>query len=272
MSRSAGRTDRVRADRPDTERRHLDGDTGVRDGGDWVLNGPSGSTRECTRPPMTWSSPDLGGAVTRGHTAFFVPTDRRGLVDFHWWTLNSRRPRRGHPARRAGAGQCDLRCEAAGCVAHVHAENRIRQAASGWRRRSSDRPEVAYAGSGHLRPAAATRQAIQCRWWSCIRGGAVRGLVRRPRGSWTGCRHMNHQRQVSMCNYRATGGLRGGRPGHAGDGGWATPGTRRSSTLPPTTAGTASPRLREVQIRRWPATVRVRRPAQGPFRCRRCVR
>ena len=62
-----------------------------RDGDEWVINGPSGGTPACTRPPTTTSSARTSGnpGEAAGITSFIVPVDSPGFnVEFMWWTYN----------------------------------------------------------------------------------------------------------------------------------------------------------------------------------------
>lgn len=186
--------------------------TGVRDGGDWILNGAkrfNSGMHHATHDVVFARTSGKPGAA-RGITAFFVPTEAPGFsVDFHWWTFNM-------PTDHAEVTIRDVRvpdsaifgAEGEGLAVaqtFLH-ENRIRQAASGVGagQYCIDR-SVAYARERHtFGQPLASRQAIQ---WPLVElqteAEMLRGLVRKTAWELDRVPHMEISDKVSMCNYRA---------------------------------------------------------------------
>jgi len=186
--------------------------TGVRDGGDWVINGQkrfnTGLHRATTDLIFARTSGKPGDA--RGITAFLVPTKAPGFeVAFMWWTFNM-------PSDHAEVKLSNVRVpddailggEGEGLIvaqAFVH-ENRIRQAASslGAAQYCIDE-SVAYARKRIVfgKPLA-TNQAIQFPLAELhTEAEMVRGLVHRTAWHLDRNDHLDVSDRVSMANYRA---------------------------------------------------------------------
>jgi alkylation response protein AidB-like acyl-CoA dehydrogenase len=186
--------------------------TGVRSGGDWVINGQkrfnTGLHLATTDLIFARTSGKPGDA--RGITAFLVPTRAPGFeVAFMWWTFNM-------PTDHAEVRLTDVRVpdgailggEGEGLLvaqAFVH-ENRIRQAASslGAAQYCVDQ-SVAYARKRvTFGKPLATNQAIQ---FPLVELHAecemVRGLVHRTAWHLDRQDHLEVSDLVSMANYRA---------------------------------------------------------------------
>lgn len=186
--------------------------TGVKDGGDWILNGQKRFNSGMHSANYDFVFARTGGKLgeANGITCFIVPADAPGFsVDFMWWTFNM-------PSDHAEVTLKDVRVPHAAILGEegrglalaqifLH-ENRIRQAASGVGAAQYCLDEsVAYAKQRIVfgKPLW-QNQAMQFPLAELqTEAEMVRNLVYKTAWHLDRNDHMQVTDKVSMCNYRA---------------------------------------------------------------------